>query len=435
MIETIMAIPALIKIMLTLVIILTIYRFFKNLTIAVGVGAAVVAVWLGHSLSGLPSIAYGTITSRQTIGIIAVMQAILILSQQMRETNLMKDLVSVVRTKVSRRNALVALPAIVGLLPMPGGALFSAPMIADCDENGVLCGNLKAKVNHWFRHLSEFWWPLYPGVLLAIEQSPISLEVFVLGLMPMSLIAYFGGRMFLLTHIPRVEETAPKADNRSILSLTYPIWIVVLAILILRAFGDSLTNISRQLPIAIGLCFSILAVQLRRPLPKDKWKPILWNSKSFALFALVVAILIYKDVLKSPIGNGEEIIFVKDIIKADLTRWQIPMLIIIMTLPFLCGLATGITIGFVGVSFPIVMPLIAQDATLGEKLGVVVLAYSCGYIGMMLSPLHVCLIVSKDFFETQLSKTVKGLVAPSVVVLIGGLLLYFAYSSLIFSFK
>jgi hypothetical protein len=83
-------------------------------------------------------------------------------------------------------------------------------------------------------------------------------------------------------------------------------------------------------------------------------------------------------------------------------------------------MATGLAIGFVGPSFPIVIGLIAgvTGTGLGTLLSTTVLAYGSGYIGMMLSPVHVCLIVTNEHFRTQLMNSIARLLAPACVLFI-----------------
>ena len=45
------------------------------------------------------------------------------------------------------------------------------------------------------------------------------------------------------------------------------------------------------------------------------------------------------------------------------------------------------------------------------------LAFGFGYMGMMLSPVHVCLIVTNQHFRTQLLHSMRGLLLPAAAVL------------------
>jgi hypothetical protein len=100
--------------------------------------------------------------------------------------------------------------------------------------------------------------------------------------------------------------------------------------------------------------------------------------------------------------------------------------VIIILLPLISGLAMGLSAGFVGASFPIVMSLIGEHPSLRTVLSTTVLAYGFGYMGMLLSPVHVCLIVTSAHFRTSVLRNVAGLLAPAAVMLAATLLMYLA---------
>jgi len=93
-----------------------------------------------------------------------------------------------------------------------------------------------------------------------------------------------------------------------------------------------------------------------------------------------------------------------------------------MLIPFVSGLATGLAVGFVGASFPIVFSLLGESPSTGAVLSMTVLAYSFGYMGMILSPVHICLIVSNRHFRTQVQHSIGGLLKPALSVLLGVML-------------
>jgi hypothetical protein len=45
-----------------------------------------------------------------------------------------------------------------------------------------------------------------------------------------------------------------------------------------------------------------------------------------------------------------------------------------------------------------------------------VFAYGCGYVGMILSPVHVCLVVTNEYFKTRLFSSYRYIVLPALVV-------------------
>ena len=90
-----------------------------------------------------------------------------------------------------------------------------------------------------------------------------------------------------------------------------------------------------------------------------------------------------------------------------------------MLMPFISGLSMGLSVGAVGASFPIVLSLLGPEPGTAVLLAAAVLAYGCGYVGQMLSPVHVCLVVSNAYFKTRMAKSLTALLAPTAVVLAG----------------
>ena len=110
----------------------------------------------------------------------------------------------------------------------------------------------------------------------------------------------------------------------------------------------------------------------------------------------------------------------------DLARWhfvlgshdvKVPPVALVALIPFVCGMVTGITVAYIGTSFPIVLGLLGDAPATGSFLATIVLAYACGFLGMMLSPIHICLVVTAEHFDSRLFRTLAGLLKPAAVVL------------------
>ena len=69
----------------------------------------------------------------ETLELAILMTLIFVLAKTMQETKAINKLIYSLRTIFEKGGILGILPAIYGLMPVPGGALFSAPMI---DEEG-----------------------------------------------------------------------------------------------------------------------------------------------------------------------------------------------------------------------------------------------------------------------------------------------------------
>jgi hypothetical protein len=89
---------------------------------------------------------------------------------------------------------------------------------------------------------------------------------------------------------------------------------------------------------------------------------------------------------------------------------KIPLLPVICLLPFITGMLTGLTVGFVGGTFPLLISM-----TGGPSLASMSIAFAAGFIGVLLSPVHLCLILTKEYFKADLWVFTKILPASAII--------------------
>jgi hypothetical protein len=105
----------------------------------------------------------------------------------------------------------------------------------------------------------------------------------------------------------------------------------------------------------------------------------------------------------------------------ELMALGIPLLMVKMVIPFVSGAVTGIAVGFVGASFPLVFALLGPDPSLNQIASTTTFAYGFGFMGMMLSPVHICFLVTNEYFKTRLLHAYRYLWGPVIAVLIASL--------------
>jgi len=444
--SVLMDVPYIVRILVSLGVILALNRWVRNLGVSVVVGTVLLMVWSGHSVSSATRVLHGFLGSANTWFLLLVVFLVIWLSMQLAEAGVMSEMVGAVRRRLPRHGAMAVLPAVIGMLPMPGGAAFSAPMVGECDDGERVYPLLKSKTNYWFRHVWEYWWPLYPGVLLAIEKTGLAVWEFMLLQLPMSFMSIGVGSAFLLRKIKRTdtaeaasgqgdEPTGDENESRTsgrdpmeLVRLASPVIIVIAVYAIIRVMFPLVYETNKYLPMVTGLVVAIFGLQRGRPLSRESWKRIIFSRKAGVLALLVFLIGIYGAFIESRLPGGSMLMTE---VKAELQTWGIPTVLMLVLLPFFSGLATGLAVGFVGTSFPIVMTLLGQDPAAGTLLAGTVLAFGCGYMGMILSPVHICLIVTNEHFQTRVVRSLAGLVVPSSVmgllVLLYSLLIYLMF--------
>jgi integral membrane protein (TIGR00529 family) len=413
-------------------LILLLNRLRVQLSLSLLIGSLLLALLTGLGLEAWIRGAVSAITSLQTLSLAAIIGLILIMSQLMEGSGHMKRLVASF-TRLSKDARIVGsvMPALIGLLPMPGGALFSAPMVETSLNEHRVSGEQKTVLNYWFRHIWEYWWPLYPGVVLAIALLGVDTWRFITFMAPLTLLSLMAGVIFILLPLGKIESPEKGhptwSEIKGFLWEIMPILVVILVILLLVGMTkflylfDISVKISGVGSILPGLLAAILWVCLVNRISLRQFRAASLDTRALPLLLLIFSIMIFKTIMTESQAVSQ--------LRDEMMTYNIPVLVVIMILPFLSGIITGIAMGFVGASFPLIIPLFHTTQAF-EYMALAGLAYTFGYMGMMLSPVHLCLLVSKDYYKASLIKSYRRLLPPVIMVLIGVVLLFFGIKAL-----
>ena len=414
--EYIMAAPVIIKILVSLAVMLVSDKFINNLPLSMAIGIAVLAAWAGHSFKSAAEIAYTTVLSFDYIMLLIMIFMLVWLSSQMKESRIMEDLVMSLRSRLSGKILFIAVPAVIGLIPMPGGALFSAPLVDNCDSEKKIHNELKSQINYWFRHIWEYWLPLYAGVILSVQIT--GLEIWQLAAInfPITVFSIIGGYLLLLRKLDTPEVKTAQGKKLPVLVHLIPIITIVVCYAVISIVFPGLKDVSKYLPMGFSILIAMITTQIRRPISFKAWMGILLSRKIFDMVLIVGVISLYSAFIEAELPDGSHLI---ERLRNELSVSGVPPLILIMLLPLISGFATGIAIGFVGASFPIVISIIGPDPALPLLLSTVSIAYASGHVGQLLSPVHVCNIVTNRFFKTDLVKTTSKLLPLCLFVFAG----------------
>jgi integral membrane protein (TIGR00529 family) len=426
--ETMFNIPVIIKIVIIFILILILVRRKYSLGTALLGGALLLGFWCRMNFLQIAKSIGATIIQPQTILLNAIVVLILILSHAMQQLGQMKRLLSSFRGLVKNAKLnLIAFPAIIGLLPMPGGAIFSAPMVDVLGKEHDLDPETKSLINYWFRHVWETAWPLYPGVLLAASLASVSVWRFAGIASPILILTNLAGYLFLLRKIawkPSPDpENVPAAQLRSFLKEMIPIMLVIGGAVIgstimawLQHWLPMLASLPTELPLVVALVASITVMLRMNHAPVNMLATICMNRAFWELAYMVTAIYIFKGILVDSHAVVD--------ISQSLTALNIPLLLVLIILPALVGAITGVTAAFVGTTFPVLISLLQTAHPANSLIPYLILAYVSGYIGLMSSPIHVCFILNREYFQSDFRLLYRQLWKP-LAALFAGALLYF----------
>ena len=367
-----------------------------NLGVVLLIASAVIGLLFGRSALGLLEDGYATIVAPITLRLAAIVALILTLGALLKATAKLKGMVQSLEAIVpDGRVTSAVIPALIGMLPMAGGAIFSAPMVDEVGDRLNIDRNRKTFVNYWFRHVWEWVLPTYPSLILAAALLGLTPRELVLSQWPLTVTAIGAGILFGLAPIKAQgrASTPSRGKNGDLKLLAASIWPIVLVITL---------SVPLKIDLILALLITITLLALaNRLVPRQFWK-ILREGVSLKPVALIVAVMLFRQVLDS---TGA-VTTVPD----TLTTAGIPVPVILFFIPMLAGLLTGLAAGTYGVSFPVIMPLLLA----GEmSSGAVALAFTGGFLGVLLSPLHLCLSLTRDYYEAEWGPIYRMLV-PAV---------------------
>jgi integral membrane protein (TIGR00529 family) len=295
---------------------------------------------------------------------------------------------------------LILLPALVGLLPMPAGAMMSAPMVEHLGAKRNLSPEVKMVVNYWFRHILEFTWPLYLGVILTASLLSISFWKVILAQIPLSLAMILSGVLFCSSKI-RVEKghSQKKGGFLENLILAFKGTLPVLVVVGL--------NLSLKIDLALALGLTIILFGLIGKIPIPKWMEMIRKAITLDIVILILSVMIFNKLIT--VSGAIQTV------PKSLADFGISPIFAIIAIPFTVGLLTGMTSAFVAISYPVLFSFISPN---GINYGYMMLAYGAGFAGVMLSPVHLCLVVTKDYFKASFKKIYEMLLPASLFLIL-----------------
>jgi hypothetical protein len=397
-------VPALLTILGVLTLIVLLARLRLPLALAILAGSVVLCGVEGQGVTGTLVVLGRGLLRDRTLGLILVTALQVLLIGVLEIGGVTQRIVALTRDLLRRPAVSIAvLPALIGLLPMPGGALFSAPMVGETAAGSDTSPARLSAINYWYRHIWEHWWPIYPGVILAVALVGYPWLTVALAQAPLGLCMVLGGLPLLWGLPPSLRTVGPTpapGTARRLLVAVAPIATIVASVVVLSplvdrlpagALPETLEQCVRQVgPIATGLALAFGVAWAQTRLPARALLPVLRRAELRTLPLLVAAVMVFQAVLDQ-VGLAPQI-------AAELDTHHIPVLGVIVVLPFLAGAATGLAVGFVGTSFPIVLPLAATIAQGESILPYAAIAYAFGHFGQVASPIHLCMVVSNRWF-------------------------------------
>lgn len=354
-------------------------------------------------LRSAPLLMLHSLWNYQTAKLLVIIASALTMSRLMEEKGLLADLASAMET-LTPKLAVHLIPAVIGFVPMPGGALVSATASSGLFKKLELRPEQCTFINYWFRHMWEFSIPVYPSVIATSILLGVPLSYVVRTLLPLTALGIAAGAALsykILKNAPKTKGAYSKNTLLRFLKASWPVLLLIVSILL------GLDSI-----IAFPATLFLLILQQRA-----KWAEL---RRAFVygldpkILLTLYAVMLYKATIES--SGAAHAVF------SDMQNIGLPVMVMLTVLPFIIGMVTAFSVAFVGIALPLLVPSIVSD--LGVNNYALILAYTSGMIGLLLSPLHLCLILSAEYFKTTLMKVYKYLLIPCAAIEVIVILVY-----------
>ena len=352
----------------------------KNLWLGFIAGAIVLGV-LNLSARELFNAITRTITDPSILFLAFSVGTIPLIGGVLEESGLMDVLVS--NLKLKRKLFLIFGPAFLGMLPMPGGALLSAPLVRRAGDD--IPNNQLALINVWFRHVLVLVYPLGP-LLVTAKIAHLNLYKAMLYLFPGFILMLILGYIFFLRGIEGNLQTQKSLKLKRIFS---PIIIIITAPVIHLSLMSIFPSLLQEIPLIIGVLCSLSLAVIMGKLPLKKMTPVIKRMRPWKYFMIIIGMFLF---LNTFIASN-----ISEIIASAVSSRHF---LVIIIGPFL-----GFVTGRVQIPVAIILP-IYFSITGVEHIGYLpfICIFFSVFMGYIISPIHPCVSVSLEFFDTSLKK-------------------------------
>jgi integral membrane protein (TIGR00529 family) len=388
------------KLLGILALIILLIRLKWNLGLVLFLASALTGLLFARPLQDLGRDALSATIDPTTLRLVAIVLLITFMGEILRSTLQLEGMVrSLSDLFLDRRWLLGLIPLLIGLLPMVGGAMFSAPMVEEASQGLNLSSERKTFVNYWFRHACETAFPLYPSLVVAAGLMGVSTQALAVSNWPLLLVVLATGIAIGLLGIERSQADGGERPSRRAtwLLLLKSIWPIALVLVLALA-------VRVDLIISLAVTVAVL-ILVHRLSPRQLWT--LLRKMPFGVVPIIVGAMIFQRVLKTSSAI--------EVASQGIARSGIPLPIVVFAVPLMAGLLTGLAVAAFAIGFPIVLPLCPPDLIAS---GYSLLLYAGGFLGLLLSPVHVCLFLSRTYFKASWGGVYRYLLPSALFVVI-----------------
>jgi integral membrane protein (TIGR00529 family) len=384
-----------------------------NIGVAMFAGGAVLAIGAPLSIDQIKLASEAAFVSRITWELAAAVVLIGILGHILKASGALDVMVDrLLKLMGDPRWLMVILPGMIGALSVPGGAMMSAPMVDQLGDRTSIEPEHKTGINIIYRHIWYVAFPIIPSMVLAASLAGMTARELALLNVPVLVIGLISSWFILLQRLPgKIKGQWNTKDFGMFFASIMPLLLVIVIYLVV--------GMSFVLALSVGIGFALINLpcsgeqSLGRRMAItgiDRIKTMVLPGFRPQLLVVVAGVMLFKELLHA---SSLVTVFASDLVSIGIPLW-----LLLLVMPMLVGLATGSHEAAVGISIPIFVSLLSPDIF---RAGMS-LTYISATLGYLISPLHLCMILTREFFNAKFARIYRYTGPVALVMLITALI-------------
>lgn len=353
-----------------------------SISYSILISALVMILISGLGINFIGEILKSTILDPKKIGQYLTVVEIGVLGVLLKKYGFIQTIIEKLNRVVpNKKLQLMFVPALIGLLVVPGGAIISAPFIDKIGDELDIEKSRRAIINLVYRHISMNIMPYSNGLLLMALLLPQVSVYNVIAFNLIFVVIYVILGYFVYIRNIKYEKTEAKEGSvlENFLQLaiyTSPIYFAVIL------------NMVFNIPFFIGVLANVLILYLLRP-KKTIIKDFIAGINVNVFLTILGVYLIQATISNFPDFNR----MLESLLSNPNTL--IPSIIGISTF---FGLATGFSPASLGVIIPVIG---GMTLSLTRMTALAHIAFAWSFVGYFFSPLHLCQLFTVEYMKVD----------------------------------
>jgi len=377
----------------------------KPLALAMFAGTIVTGLGTGLGVAWLASTLGRAWVQRDTLELAGMVGAITLLSYIMAKSRLHERLVNatIVLLK-SAKLAVMVIPPLIGAMPIPGGAIVSAPLVDRPAELLGLSQARKAAINLVFRHANFFVLPFSSSLVLGAKLIGRDVYQLIPYLAPLAVVVWIVGYITLVRDAqpvavatPLMESLADDGDGAATAVAAPGIdrpgreFLIASSPILVALFIGFVFRVPFWLAVSIAVVWALALT----------WRTHAWSLPELVrgIDSKIVLAMFGIMGFRAVIVNGE----VLSQLAATFQNSPIPLPVLAFGIALAISLVAANHNTTLGIVYPMILPLVDP----GQVMSYAVLMFAASFVGYFSSPLHLCQILTNEHCKVTLPQAFR----------------------------